>query len=148
MNDYLREIVESIKAKKQAIEDAKAEKAKRIREAKEQRRQDKIARRIEQKQRMREAIANLLPEGKTPQKRNTYDKLTSEQIAEIGTRIPGSTLVRDFCVVCGEAMRVVDAGGPNTCLDCKPTGHAGTVTHANVVQDIQYHGGRFNAAEW
>lgn len=148
MNDYLREFVESIKAKKQAIEDAKAEKARRIREAKEQRRQDKIARRIEQARQYREAIANVLPEVEQRQKRKNHKSLTSEQLAEIGSRIPGSALVRDFCISCGEAMRVVDAGAQNTCLDCKPTGHAGTVTHANVVQDIQYHGGRFNAAEW
>lgn len=148
MKEHVREFVEAMKAKKQAIEDAKADKARRIREAKEQRRQDKIARRMEQSRQYREAIANLLPEGEKPQKRKTYEKLTAEQIAAIGTSIPGSTLVRDFCVACGEAMRVVDAGGPNTCLDCKPTGNAGTIRNANVAQDIQYHGGRFNAAEW
>ena len=71
-----------------------------------------------------------------------------DKLAQVGQRIEGSSLVRDFCVECGNAMRVVDAGRPNTCLDCKPTGCPG-VCHGTVTKgDIEYHGGKFHSAEW
>lgn len=44
--------------------------------------------------------------------------LSRDQLAQVGSTIPGSSLFRDFCIECGEAIRVVDAGKPNTCLDC------------------------------
>jgi hypothetical protein len=42
---------------------------------------------------------------------------------QVGASIPGSKLIRDFCVGCGEAMRVPpDAKlGMSCCLDCQPT---------------------------
>lgn len=40
-----------------------------------------------------------------------------EQYGEIGSVIPGSRLLRDYCVVCGEPIRVYLLGG-NECKEC------------------------------
>lgn len=74
--------------------------------------------------------------------------LSRDQLAQVGSSIPGSSLFRDFCISCGEAMRVVDAGIPNECLDCRPTGCPGESSGTETRSDIEYHGGRFNSAEW
>jgi hypothetical protein len=73
--------------------------------------------------------------------------LTREQRATIGTSIPDSNLVRDYCIHCGEAMRVTRTGG-NTCLDCRPTGIPGSTSSTITSGNIEYHGGRFHSAEW
>lgn len=67
----------------------------------------------------------------------------------IGERIPGSNLVRDYCVVCGEAIRVVRATACETCLDCEPSGTQAqrsgrSAEHGQAI----YQGGMFHKAEW
>lgn len=74
--------------------------------------------------------------------------LSRDQLAQVGSTIPGSSLFRDFCIECGEAIRVVDAGKPNTCVDCRPTGCPGESSGTANRSDIEYHGGRFNSGEW
>ena len=74
--------------------------------------------------------------------------LPPDKLARVGMRIEGSSLFRDFCVSCGEAIRVVDPGRPNVCLDCRPTGCPGVSNGTIISSDIEYNGGRFHSAEW
>lgn len=40
---------------------------------------------------------------------------------KVGERIAGSRFVRDYCLVCGDPIRVVTVGG-NCCNKCFPVG--------------------------
>lgn len=147
MNDATLEFIAQMKAKRAALEQAKAEKQRRKEEAKQRIKQHAKRRSIETEQRIREQNEQeFVAVSEVPCKRVV--NLTPEQVAQIGERIPGSSLFRDFCVVCGEAIRVVHAGTRNTCLDCEPTGKPGSVDKTLVKNSIQYHGGRFHSAEW
>lgn len=153
MNDATREMIEQAKAKRaeqeaaaiakrNAKEQAKVEKLKRIDEHMQQRAMEKEA------ERLRIRASNLQQSYPSNEPVIRRKPLSQDKLASVGQRIEGSSLVRDFCVECGEAMRVVDAGRPNTCLDCRPTGCPGERSGTATRSDIEYHGGRFNSAEW
>jgi len=157
MNDSTREMIAKIKADQQAkaaaakqAKEAKALAKRLLKEAKIKRLE---AFRIQRDRENRQAI---LDRRSRPSSVNESDEpasrpkrsLPPDKLSQVGERIPGSSLVRDFCVSCGEAMRVIDAGRPNTCLDCKPTGCPGSVSDTIVSETIEYHGGRFHSAEW
>jgi hypothetical protein len=72
----------------------------------------------------------------------------AERLASIGQPIPGSHLLRDYCVSCGEAIRVTDASRPNVCLSCQPSGVPGKSRGKTTRCDSAYHGGQFSKAEW
>ena len=160
MNDATREMITTLKAEKQAAKQAsaaaKAEAAtarQQLKEAKQRRlRAFRIQRDRENKERIRERRLNSsstsddTPTAQNEQRRSRL--LSPEKLAQLGERIPGSRLFRDFCISCGEPMRVVDAGRPNTCLDCRPTGCPGVSSGNITTSEIDYHGGRFNSAEW
>lgn len=114
-----------------------------------QRRKDSARRRqIETELRIRDqnTAESVTEDDKTVSRRRPL--LTPEQVAQIGAKIPGSVLYRDFCASCCEMIRVVDAGLTNTCLDCKPTGCPGMTRSTITSSEIEYHGGTFHAAEW
>lgn len=155
-NDATRIWIEEQKAKRKAMEDAEEEK----RQAKQAAKEIKRKATEERKQKVKEQRLQRMLEQKIPSdidsqqdsvssvRRTRRVSLTADQLATIGSSISGSSLVRDFCYECGEAMRVVDAGRPNVCLDCRPTGNPGTRDDAVVKNAIEYHGGRFHSAEW
>lgn len=143
MNDATREMIEKAKAARlqkdidnAAKRNARAEHKRKRLEANEASFNDL----------KRSIVEDTIAASKTAIHRST--KLTHEQLTQVGSSIPGSSLVRDFCVECGEAMRVVDAGKPNICLECRPTGCPGDRSGTATRSDIEYHGGRFNSAEW
>ena len=103
----------------------------------------------------RERLESLAVKTKTPQSECEVESrkllavtLTPQQVAEVGQHVAGSALVRDFCCVCGEAMRVINPSVCNICLDCEPTGVPGKRHGRLEASGIEYHGGRFNAGEW
>lgn len=65
----------------------------------------------------------------------------------VGSRIPGSQYLRDYCSRCGEPMRVEEVGA-NYCEDCCPKTHFGGGNKNVELSEIQYHGGRFYSGEW
>lgn len=151
MNDATREMIERAKAKRAA--DAIAEKERQ--QAKADKRRATELRRIQAqeyaRQREREAKrqrsaldSNVIPEP-DQQRRKT---LPPDKLAQVGARIEGSKLFRDFCNGCGEAIRVVNPGIPNICLDCRPTGCPGHSSGGPTTGNIEYHGGRFHSGEW
>lgn len=156
MNDATRIWIEEQKAKRKAMDDAKEEQ----RQAKEAEREIKRKATEDRKQKVKEQRLQRMLEQKcqsntaSPQDsvssshRKRRVSLTADQLAAIGSGISGSSLVRDFCYECGEAIRVVNAGRPNVCLDCRPTGNPGARDDAVVKNAIEYHGGRFHSAEW
>lgn len=77
---------------------------------------------------------------------------TNKQIAEygrIGSKIQGSSLVRDYCISCHEPIRVVSTSAWHTCTDCRPTGVPGDRLGSSATRgEIEYNGGRFHAGEW
>jgi hypothetical protein len=74
-------------------------------------------------------------------------KTQRPQQAGRGDAIPGSRYVRDFCVTCGEPIRV-NIVGDHQCLSCKPTGIPGETGNTVVKNGMEYDGGRFHSAEW
>ena len=76
-------------------------------------------------------------------------KFDVDQWGQIGSPIEGSKLYRDYCLRCGEPIRVISVTPGACCLDCKPTGHPG-VSYGRSTHEtaIGYHGGQFHAGEW
>ena len=76
-------------------------------------------------------------------------KFDTSKWGEIGSSIRGSKLVRDYCVRCGEPIRVVSVSPGVCCLDCHPTGRPGK-SNGRSTHDaaVGYHGGRFYSGEW
>lgn len=162
-NEQLRAIHEArkqsaIAASQQATEAFKSKKLQMEQEEFEAAQKRVELRRLVKQQR-EQRKANQLIEARTdipifvapPDQRPTIGIKRSDMLeyGPRGSRIQGSKLLRDYCVYCGQAMRVLDAGITNTCLDCRPTGIPGTRTSSNATPgEIQYHGGRFNKAEW
>lgn len=148
LNEATREMVERIRAKQRAKEEAAAQKRFRRDESNQRRKEQARQRQIETELRIHDqnTAESVTESDKTVSRRRP--SLTPEQMAQVGAKIEGSVLYRDFCISCGEAIRVVDAGRPNTCLDCKPTGCPGGTRSTIESSGIEYHGGRFNAGEW
>ena len=48
-----------------------------------------------------------------------------ETYGQIGSPIPGSRLVRDYCATCGEPIRVTSCGGEHICSSCRAGWHPG-----------------------
>jgi hypothetical protein len=148
----------AIAATKQAIDDFKAKQSRIEREKSEAARKTAELKRLVKQQR-EQRKANQLIEARAntpipvmpppePQTKKGIKRSDLLEYGPSGSQIPGSSLLRDYCIKCGQPMRVVDAGKPNVCLDCRPTGQPGTRTSTITSGDIQYHGGRFNKAEW
>ena len=156
-NDATRELIESLRATKVAKEAAKKA-AQEAAAAEKQKQHDERIQRMEafRIQRDRENRQRIIDRRSTssgasadiPTVQRKHRSLDPSKLAQVGERIPGSALFRDFCISCGEAMRVVDAGRPNTCLDCKPTGCPGSTNSTLTKNNIEYHGGTFHSAEW
>ena len=154
MNDatlkMLAELKEAMKKKEEAeiarLAERQAERQKKKEATREK--QQKLKEYLELRlkgtqQRIREPIVE--PDTSTKRKRQ---ELTPGKLARVGMRIEGSSLFRDFCVSCGEAIRVVDPGISNVCLDCRPTGCPGVRNCTIITSDIEYNGSRFHSAEW
>lgn len=72
-----------------------------------------------------------------------------QRAAQIGSRIPGSKLIRDFCACCGEAIRVCDISQKNFCLECRSTEDGMGISLDQAAEhDANYHGDRFYSGEW
>jgi hypothetical protein len=73
----------------------------------------------------------------------------NSRAAQIGSRIPGSKLIRDFCACCGEPIRVVCISKNNVCLDCtRSPNDFGGCQDRTAEHDIRYHGNQFYSGEW
>lgn len=144
-----QQFVEFFKSKRLQLEQEEFEAAQKRDElrrlVKQQREQRKANQLIEARQNQPVPVTPPPPEPKPSKGIKRSDLL---EYGPSGSRIPGSTLLRDYCIRCHQPMRVVDAGKPNMCLDCNPTGHPGTRTSTVTSGEIQYHGGRFNKSEW
>ena len=66
----------------------------------------------------------------------------------VGSAIAGSNLIRDYCCVCGEPMRVAVLRDSAACLSCQPTGHPGTKHDTFEAKQIAYHGSQHASGEW
>jgi len=143
-----KQAIDDFKAKQSRIEQEKSEAARKTAELKRLVKQQREQRKANQ---LIEARANTPIPVMPPPEPQTKKGIKRSDLLEYGpsgSQIPGSSLLRDYCIKCGQPMRVVDAGKPNVCLDCRPTGQPGTRTSTITSGDIQYHGGRFNKAEW
>ena len=66
----------------------------------------------------------------------------------VGSAIEGSNLIRDYCCVCGEPMRVAVLRGDVACLSCHPTGQPGAKHDTFEAKQITYHGSQHASGEW
>lgn len=162
-NEELRAIHEArkqaaIAASQQAVEEFKSKKLQQEQEAFEAAwKRDELRRLVKQQRKQRKA--DQLTEARrntpitetpppAPKPKTGIKRSDLLEYGPSGSRIPGSRLLRDYCIRCCQPIRVTDASKPNLCLDCNPTGTPGTRTSNATSGEIQYHGGRFNHAEW
>jgi hypothetical protein len=148
MNEATREFIATMKAKRQAEADAKEAKRKAKEEAKQRIKDYANTHARRTSQRVQECNSTPATNITAAQPSRFFVPLTQEKLSQIGDSIPGSRLVRDFCCICGEAIRVVSIGSAHVCLDCEPTGKPGATSKAIVKNAMEYHGGQFHSAEW
>lgn len=149
IDDEIREWIEECKAKRRAKLEAEAEKKKLRKEEKQRRKEERERRKQEQYSEARkQAVAATEEVVESRKAKREARQALVARFGRIGSRIEGSNLFRDYCISCGQPIRVVDAGKPNTCLDCKPDGVPGARSGNVTSGEINYHGGRFNSAEW
>ncbi len=78
-----------------------------------------------------------------------FRELTNEELDSIGTPIPNSRLLRDFCCHCGEPIRVATVRNTHSCEQCgDERGSGGSGITPVELSEITYHGGRFHTGEW